>query len=80
LFLTARYQNINLTYSVGSPITEIGFFDFYIIPLAKRMKEVGVFGRTADECLAFAERNREEWRVNGPEAVEKMIQRIVGPL
>jgi hypothetical protein len=42
---------------------EIGFFDFYIIPLAKRLKEVEVFGGTADECLQFAMKNREEWQV-----------------
>jgi hypothetical protein len=23
---------------------EIGFFDFYVIPLAKKLKECGVFG------------------------------------
>ena len=59
---------------------EIGFFDFYIIPLAKRLKEVEVFGRTADECLAFAEKNRDEWKVRGAEAVESMIQSVIGPV
>ena len=28
---------------------EIGFFDFYIIPLAKKLKECGVFGVSCDE-------------------------------
>jgi hypothetical protein len=28
---------------------EIGFFDFYIIPLAKKLKECGVFGVSSDE-------------------------------
>jgi len=30
---------------------EIGFFDFYIIPLAKKLDECGVFGVSSDECL-----------------------------
>jgi 3'5'-cyclic nucleotide phosphodiesterase len=28
---------------------ELGFFDFYIIPLAKKLKECGVFGVSSDE-------------------------------
>ena len=30
---------------------EIGFLDFYIIPLAKKLKECGVFGASSDEFL-----------------------------
>lgn len=30
---------------------EIGFFDFYIIPLAKKLENCGVFGVSSDECL-----------------------------
>jgi hypothetical protein len=30
---------------------EIGFFDFYIIPLAKKLKDCGVFGVSSDEYL-----------------------------
>jgi len=28
---------------------EIGFFDFYIVPLAKKLKECGVFGVSSGE-------------------------------
>ena len=28
---------------------ELGFFDFYIIPLAKKLKDCGVFGVASDE-------------------------------
>jgi hypothetical protein len=28
---------------------EIGFFDYYIIPLAKKLKECGVFGVSSNE-------------------------------
>ena len=37
---------------------EIGFFDFYIIPLAKKLSECGVFGVSSDEYLNYAMRNR----------------------
>lgn len=37
---------------------EIGFFDFYIIPLAKKLSECGIFGISSDEYLNYAMRNR----------------------
>ena len=39
---------------------EIGFFDFYIIPLAKKLKDCRVFGVSSDEYLNYAEQNRAE--------------------
>jgi class 3 adenylate cyclase len=51
---------------------ELGFFDFYIIPLAKKLKDCGVFGVSSDEYLNYAIRNRGEWERNGLEVVEKM--------
>ena len=38
---------------------EIGFFDYYIIPLAKKLKECGVFGVSSGEYLDYAMRNRQ---------------------
>lgn len=35
---------------------ELGFFDFYIIPLAKKLKECGVFGVSSDEYLQYAQK------------------------
>jgi hypothetical protein len=29
--------------------SEIGFFDFYVIPLAKKLKDCGIFGVSSDE-------------------------------
>jgi class 3 adenylate cyclase len=57
---------------------ELGFFDFYIIPLAKKLKECGVFGVSSDEYLNYAMRNRGEWERNGQEVIEQMkVQFIV---
>jgi hypothetical protein len=53
---------------------EIGFFDFYIIPLAKKLKDCGVFGVSSDEYLNYAMKNRSEWEVRGRELVAGMIE------
>jgi hypothetical protein len=53
---------------------EIGFYDFYIIPLAKKLKECGVFGVSSDEYLNYALKNREEWEARGHEIVAEMIE------
>jgi 3'5'-cyclic nucleotide phosphodiesterase len=55
---------------------EIGFFDFYILPLAKKLKECGVFGISSDEYLNYALNNREEWEHRGQEVVAEMMERI----
>ncbi|GKY96337.1 hypothetical protein MPSEU_000593400 [Mayamaea pseudoterrestris] len=53
---------------------ELGFFDGYIIPLAKKLKDCKVFGVSSDECLNYAMRNRAEWEVRGEEAVAEMVR------
>ena len=52
---------------------ELGFFDFYIIPLAKKLKNCGVFGVSSDEYLNYAEQNRREWEVKGETIVTQMV-------
>lgn len=53
---------------------EIGFFDFYIIPLAKKLKDCGVFGISCDEYLTYALKNRAEWDARGKEIVGEMLE------
>jgi 3'5'-cyclic nucleotide phosphodiesterase/Adenylate and Guanylate cyclase catalytic domain len=50
---------------------EIGFFDFYVIPLAKKLKECGVFGVSSDEYLQYALCNRSEWELKGCDVVKE---------
>lgn len=38
---------------------EIGFFDFYIIPLAKKLESCGVFGKSSDEFLVRCRTRRK---------------------
>ncbi len=52
---------------------EIGFFDYYVIPLAKKLKECGVFGVSGDEYLQYAEWNRQEWEQKGLDETRKMV-------
>ena len=54
---------------------ELGFFDFYIIPLAKKLKDCGVFGVSSDEYLNYALKNREEWAAKGRQLVAEMQQK-----
>lgn len=53
---------------------ELWFFDNYIIPLAKKLRECEVFGVSCDEFLNFANENRKEWAVKGQEIVAQMLQ------
>jgi hypothetical protein len=55
---------------------EIGFFDYYIIPLAKKLKDCGMFGVSSDEYLQYAEKNRKEWEEKGEQIVNEMSERM----
>jgi hypothetical protein len=46
------------------------------IPLAKKLKECGVFGVSSDEYLQYAIKNRNEWEMKGQEVVEQMVESI----
>ena len=55
---------------------ELGFYDFYIIPLAKKIKQCAVFGVSSDEYLSYAVANREEWEERGMEVVDDMVKKV----
>jgi hypothetical protein len=58
---------------------ELGFYDFYIIPLAKKLKDCGVFagvamfGVASDEYLDYATANRTEWELKGKSIVQEYL-------
>jgi hypothetical protein len=54
---------------------ELWFYDNYVIPLAKKLEECGVFGVSSDECLSYALINRNEWERTGKEIVQEMVDR-----
>ena len=45
------------------------------IPLAKKLKECGVFGVSSDEYLNYAQHNRAEWQARGKEVLAEMVQK-----
>jgi hypothetical protein len=55
---------------------ELGFFDYYILPLAKKLRDCGVFGVSSDEYINYAEKNRDEWVRRGQAVVETMVETI----
>jgi len=55
--------------------SEIGFFDFYIIPLAQKLAECGVFGVSSDEYLNYAIMNRNEWEKKGRDVVAGYVKK-----
>jgi post-segregation antitoxin (ccd killing protein) len=55
---------------------ELGFFDYYVIPLAKKLGSCGVFGVSCDEYLNYAQQNRKEWASKGQEIVASMVERV----
>jgi hypothetical protein len=79
------YMQCYQAYKLGRAVTdpsdgwcegEIGFFDFYIIPLARKLKEeCGVFGVSSDEYLNYATKNRQEWESRGQEVVNEMMEK-----
>jgi 3'5'-cyclic nucleotide phosphodiesterase len=54
---------------------ELWFYDNYVIPLAMKLKECGVFGVSSDEYLTYAVQNRTEWEQRGEEICTSMRER-----
>lgn len=51
---------------------ELNFLDYYVIPLAKKLKDCGVFGVSSAEYLSYAEMNRQEWESKGRVIVQEL--------
>jgi hypothetical protein len=52
---------------------ELGFFDHYILQLAKKLTNCQVFGVAGDESLNYAESNKREWEKKGKDLVGKYL-------
>jgi hypothetical protein len=59
-------------------VGEIGFFDNYIIPLAKKLQECEVFGVSSHEYLNYALENRNEWSNRGNDVVARGVASLSG--
>ena len=58
---------------------ELSFLDYYVIPLAKKLKDCGVFGVSSDEYLQYALNNRSEWERKGQEVLHELAAIIENP-
>lgn len=56
--------------SIGWYEGELSFFDNYIIPLAKKLKDCQVFGAASSEFLKYALENRKEWAEKGEKLLD----------
>jgi hypothetical protein len=55
---------------------EMDFMDHTILPLARKLKQCGVFGVSSDEYLQYAEKNRKEWEEKGQQIVKDMGEKM----
>jgi hypothetical protein len=55
---------------------EMIFYDKHIIPLARRLKDSGMFGPVAFVLLQNAQDNRRQWHERGQQLLQEMQQRL----
>jgi class 3 adenylate cyclase len=53
---------------------ELAFFDKFVIPLAKRLRDCGVLGEFGNDYLEHAKENRQLWAERGKGVVQKMLE------
>jgi hypothetical protein len=58
--------------------SEMMFMEQYVIPLCQKMQDTGVFGASAEEALAFAISNRDQWSTKGGHMVASMMAKYHG--
>ncbi len=66
--------------SIGWYRGELWFFDNYVIPLARKLKDCEVFGAASSQFLKYALDNREEWETKGEGIVESFVGKHSKPL
>jgi class 3 adenylate cyclase len=64
---------VNVDPSTNWYIGELGFFDYYLIPLAMKLKECGVFGASGYEYISYVLKNKKEWERKGRQVVQEMV-------
>jgi hypothetical protein len=57
---------------------ELWFFDNYVVPLAKKLRECEVFGADCDQLLDFATQNRMEWNNKGADIIKSWREEFEG--
>ena len=53
---------------------QIGFLESYLLPVARRLEDTGVFGETIGQSFTLiVEENRDRWLAQGLEETEKIV-------
>ena len=52
---------------------ELAFFDNFVVPLAVKLQESGVFGAASEEYVNYAHANRRSWELKGRNIVEDYV-------
>lgn len=55
-------------------IRELAFFDKFVIPLTKKLRDSGVFGSFGDEYVKNAKENRRQWELRGKGIMNEMLE------
>lgn len=60
---------------------ELAFLDHFVVPLARKVEESGVFGPSGDQYVKYALSNRNDWEQKGHEELKGMIEdaRLIEP-
>ena len=76
MYVAERFVMLSFTF-VSNPFSlPPSVFNNNSIPLAKKLKDCGVFGVSSDEYLKYAESNRKEWEQRGASVVSEMLERL----
>jgi hypothetical protein len=59
--------------SINWYIGEIAFFNHYLIPLAMKLKDCGVFGASGYEYVSYVLKNKKEWEMKGIQVIKEMV-------
>ena len=55
---------------------QIGFLDFYLLPLARKLDDTGIFGDTRGAVFAnIVEENKARWNQEGMNVTARIIQK-----
>ena len=81
------FQEMHEAYKIGRASTnpvevwfkdELEFFDDFVIPLANKLKDCGVFGDGAEEYLNYAKANRRDWQLKGRDVILEYVSEFKG--
>lgn len=59
---------------------ELTIFDYHVIPLVRKLCDLGCLGVYGEECLQNATQNRQEWAERGVEIIKDISRTVLPPV